>query len=345
MQEPELTLVRAVIAGAGLMGRWHAVAIRRAGGRVVAVIDADAAAGARLAAQTGATASTDLRGALARGADVVHVCTPLASHLELAAIGLEAGCHVVLEKPAVRTYAETVLLADMAARRQRMVIPVHQFCFQDGVLAIRRGLERLGQVRHVAFATCSKGAEATGADPDAVAAEILPHPLALGRLMLDTGMGEVAWRVRRPAAGEWRFDGVSPNGATIAGLISLASRPPVASLEVFADRGSARADLFHGFAVFEAGRSDRAYKVLRPFSVGGRGLLSAALNLSRRAIRREPAYPGLVPLIRATYAAVREALAPPITIDDMLDVAAARDSLMLLAEAESSGAPGSRGPG
>jgi predicted dehydrogenase len=336
--------MRAVIVGAGLMGRWHAAAIRRAGGRVVAVIDSDAAAGARLAAQTGATASTDLRGALARGADVVHVCTPLASHLELAAIGLEAGCHIVLEKPAARTYAETVLLTDMGSQRKRMVVPVHQFCFQDGVLAIRRGLERLGRVRHVAFATCSKGAEATGANPDAIAADILPHPLALGRLLLDTEMGSVPWRLRRPAAGEWRFDGISPGGATIAGLISLASRPPFASLEVLGDRGSVRADLFHGFAVFETGRSTRAYKVLRPFSVGGRTLLTAAVNMSRRVVRREPAYPGLFRLIRAAYAAVREASAPPISFAEMLDVAAARDRLMRLAEAESSGAPGSRGP-
>jgi len=41
--------IRAAVVGAGLMGRWHAHAIERAGGTVVAVIDADVGRGETLA--------------------------------------------------------------------------------------------------------------------------------------------------------------------------------------------------------------------------------------------------------------------------------------------------------
>ena len=49
---------------------------------------------------------------------------------------------------------------------------------------------------------------------------------------------------------------------------------------------------------------------------------------SRRATRREVAYPGLRPLVHAFYRAVRGAAPPPVTAHESLDVAVARDSVI-----------------
>ena len=48
----------------------------------------------------------------------------------------------------------------------------------------------------------------------------------------------------------------------------------------------------------------------------------------RRAARGETAYPGLRELIRRTYASIADEAPPPITPEETLAVAAARDAIL-----------------
>src|SRR5438067_781469 len=84
------------IVGAGLMGRWHARAARRAGGRLRYVVDRDLRrASALKGASHGARAVTTIGAALADPAvGIVHVCTPSGTHAAPVASAIEAGCHV-----------------------------------------------------------------------------------------------------------------------------------------------------------------------------------------------------------------------------------------------------------
>src|SRR6185369_6822350 len=94
--------IRAAVVGAGLMGRWHAHTIQRAGGRVVAVIDADLPRAEKLASGIAGkpVAGGDVGYLLARHpVDVVHVCTPVESHESVTSHALSAGAHVIVEKP------------------------------------------------------------------------------------------------------------------------------------------------------------------------------------------------------------------------------------------------------
>ena len=72
------------------------------------------------------------------------------------------------------------------------------------------------------------------------------------------------------------------------------------------------ADLFHGYRVLEEGGTSRTAKALRPFAHAGRVLAASSANLIRRSAGREPAYPGLRPLIAAFYAAARGSGTAPI---------------------------------
>jgi predicted dehydrogenase len=322
--------LRVLVAGAGLMGRWHADAAVRARGRVDAVVDRDLARAQSLAARyPGAIATRQLSAALAeRQTAVVHLCTPLATHESLGSEALEAGCHVLAEKPLAPTLEATRRLLDLAARRQVLLCPVHQFLFQSGTLRILDRLPRLGDVRHVDLTICSAGADGQpDAVRDQVAFDILPHPISVIARVLGPRFADVEWDARRSAAGELRLSGVAA-GASVGVIVSMSGRPTVNVLRVVAERGSASCDFFHGFATIESGVVSRARKILRPLTASSVTFTTAAGNLGSRMFRREYGYPGLRELVRRFYQAVINGGGSPVSPADTLAVAAARDQIV-----------------
>lgn len=322
-----------LVVGAGLMGRWHAHAIRRAGGVVAGVVDLDTGRANALAARfPGSRPFPRLEAALGSlRADIVHVCTPSASHGPLVRTALAAHRHVLVEKPLAPTAAETSELLAAAASVERLLIPVHQFAFQRGVLRLMECRPLLGPILHIQVACASAGAEGKPESiADAVAADILPHFLGLSRGLLGVPLAEQRWSVVRPRPGEWRATG-NCGGVSIQYLVSMAARPRFAELWVLGERASARADLFHGFAVLEKGRISRSSKVSRPFRLAADSLIAASRNLVQRAVLREPAYPGLTELVRRVHLAVSGRGASPIPPAETLDIAETRDRLMALA--------------
>ncbi|HKY13437.1 MAG TPA: Gfo/Idh/MocA family oxidoreductase [Microthrixaceae bacterium] len=104
--------------GAGFIGEVHARALRRAGARLVGVAasspDTTDDAVTRLGAERG-FAAVDL--ATSPEVDVIHICTPNHLHAPLARAALEAGKHVVCEKPLTTdptVAAELLALVDRA---------------------------------------------------------------------------------------------------------------------------------------------------------------------------------------------------------------------------------------
>lgn len=319
--------IRAGIIGAGLMGTWHADAVRRVGGQVVAVFDQDPAAAQRLAARfPGAQARSEL--ALDELAlDVCHICTPPESHVALAEAALAAGRHVLIEKPLAPTLAETQHLLDLAAAQNLLLCPVHQYPFQDGVQQVRRRLRQLAPL--VAFHHTVRSAGGVGRTTEEVAqiaAGILPHFLSLVAALLPVELAAIEWQVVQPRAGEWLVSG-NAQGIGLTLTISMAGRPPVNVCEVVGAGGTATMDLFHGFARFEGGHVSRLHKIWQPFGAAGGQLWAAGLNLGRRAVRREPAYPGLRPLIAAFYAALRSEGTSPILATETLAIAQAWEQI------------------
>jgi predicted dehydrogenase len=320
---------RAAIIGAGLMGQWHADAVRRIGGRVTVIVDPNEAAreglgrrhpNARLLAALDPTE-------IARGSNVAHVCTPLETHYEIVSALLTAGMHVLVEKPFANTAADTTSMLALAADRRLIVCPVHQFLFQDGVRRIVDWLPSLGRVRRIEFATCSAGAVPGDVGPDVLVAEILPHPLSLIATLLQSRLSDADWQVTYPAPGEFRAT-ATLSGAIVDVAISAHGRPTENVLRVVCDAGSATADLFHGFAVRHDGTVSRTAKIARPFVTSGATLVGATANLARRVMTRESAYPGLRDLVRRFYAATRGASPPPIPAESVSDVALSRDQLL-----------------
>jgi predicted dehydrogenase len=323
--------IRAAVVGAGLMGRWHAHAIQRAGGRVVAVVDANVSRAERLAGSLDGkpVAVCDVGYLLSHHViNVVHVCTPVDSHESVTSAALSGGSHVLVEKPLAADAATVEKLHALAARKGLLLCPVHQFLFQPGVLSAAEWLRELGPVRHFELVACSAGAEQGSIDDrEQVARDILPHGLALARRLLGAAWLESGWYIAPGAPGELRAStSCGPTSITI--MVSMSARPTENSLTIRCDRGTVRANLYHGYASLERGAPSRLDKLTRPF-VGAALVLGAATgNLAHRALSREAAYPGLRELIARFYRATKEGSQPPISAAESIDVSRARDRLL-----------------
>ncbi len=111
--------------GGGFMGRVHSHAARAAGATLVAVASSSPERSALAARELGFADASDSAVALvaAPGVDVVHVCTPNATHAELAFSVIRAGRHVICEKPLATSSADARALA-LAAEAEGVVAAI-----------------------------------------------------------------------------------------------------------------------------------------------------------------------------------------------------------------------------
>jgi predicted dehydrogenase len=109
--------VRAGIVGVGFMGTVHARAVRRAGGIVARIAGSTPESSRAGAERIGAEFATETVEELLSSSDVdvVHVCTPNATHAPLVRAAVAAGKHVVCEKPLAVDPAEAAELVALAA--------------------------------------------------------------------------------------------------------------------------------------------------------------------------------------------------------------------------------------
>jgi predicted dehydrogenase len=109
------------IVGCGLIGQKRAKAL--AGARLTACADVVRERAESLARTApGAAAGDDWRAMVDRAdVDIVIVATTNESLAEIACFAVEAGKHVLLEKPGARSLAEIDPVIDAAARRRRLV--------------------------------------------------------------------------------------------------------------------------------------------------------------------------------------------------------------------------------
>jgi len=89
--------------------------------------------------------------------DVVHITTPPTTHFPLAMDALEAGCHVLVEKPITAGYEDLLALKARAEAQRRVLMEDHNFLFNEGpqrILELVRSGE-FGEVAHVDVFYCA----------------------------------------------------------------------------------------------------------------------------------------------------------------------------------------------
>ncbi len=144
--------------GCGRIAHSHARAIAALPelGRITTVADADPAQAAAFAAQWGAPSiSADLAAALARpDVDAALLCTPNALHAAQAIEALEAGRHVLVEKPMAETVADAERMAEAARRSGRVLVLGQTMRHTAPIRWLQDHREDFGRLRAVEVSMC-----------------------------------------------------------------------------------------------------------------------------------------------------------------------------------------------
>jgi predicted dehydrogenase len=131
-----MSKLRAAVIGVGYLGRFHAqkyAALEDV--ELVGVVDASRERAEEVAAEVGTAAFTDYRPILGK-VDLVSIVVPTQYHYAVARECLEAGCHILLEKPVTQTVEEADELIELAGRQGLIFQVGHLERFNPAILAL-----------------------------------------------------------------------------------------------------------------------------------------------------------------------------------------------------------------
>jgi predicted dehydrogenase len=142
MTFPSEPRIRGAVVGAGHMGQYHILALAELWGvDLVGVVDTNFAKAQRVAAPYGVPAFRDHR-ELQGMIDFATVAVPTERHAEVARDLLDAGVHVLVEKPMTTTLEEAKELFRLARQRNVVLHVGHVERFNGAVQELRKIVER-----------------------------------------------------------------------------------------------------------------------------------------------------------------------------------------------------------
>ncbi|MEU8266260.1 Gfo/Idh/MocA family oxidoreductase [Sphaerisporangium sp. NPDC049002] len=123
--------------------------------------------------------------------EAVAIATPARTHFDLVRAALDAGKHVLVEKPLTPTYEEGAKLVALAEERGRVLMLDHTFCYTPVVRRIRDLIAsgELGDVQFVDSVRINLGLVQPDVD---VLWDLAPHDLSILDFVLPEGVTPVA---------------------------------------------------------------------------------------------------------------------------------------------------------
>jgi len=333
--------VRSALIGAGQIARQHLGCLRSLSGVEIAAVCDLSPSVAECAAERHGIPSwfTDHRAMLREvRPDVVHVTTPPTSHFRLALDALEAGAHVIVEKPATSTFEELDSLVRRARELGRALIEDYNYLYNRAPREILRRIDsgEFGSVAHVEVMICLDILGPGGfADPNSAhpclslaggaIADFLPHLASLAHLFVGPHRrAHAVWNKRRQSILPYdEFRGlVEAERGTAALAFSASAQPNAFWLRVYGERMQATANLFETRITFE--RLRPGPKPLVPLLNGleeGRAVRRAAVATLMRKFRGGPgSYEGLFDLMALCYRALAQGSDLPIPAQQVIEV-------------------------
>jgi predicted dehydrogenase len=325
------TPLRAAVVGLGAISLEHIEKLRRLPAvQIVGLCDLEQAVVDALGERYGIDAGfTDFERMLAEARpDVVHVLTPPQSHRPLAIAALEAGAHVLVEKPIAASAEDYAAMRDAAAAAGLHLVENYNWR-EAAVVRRARDLVRSGTVGDVVHVDVVFGGVLSGggpvADRDVVhfshslkggaLQNFASHPVSIA--LAFTGAVDGVSTMRR------RLDPTMQSedelrallaGERASALVSVTrhSAPPSFTLRVAATEGAIEADLYND-RLYVAGPGSGLAKVTNGVRHGLNLIEGAAALLGKTITSRLDHFEGLESLIDGFYRAVAEGGEPPVT--------------------------------
>jgi predicted dehydrogenase/nucleoside-diphosphate-sugar epimerase len=318
-----------LIVGAGPMAQHHARAVQRSrvAARVAAVVDPDERARERFAAAVpGVSGYADLESALGElPIDVVHVCSPPATHAAVAEQALAGGCHVYVEKPFAPSCQAAERILALAAEWDLKVCAGHQLLYEAPSREALRLLPALGAVVHVesyfSFRTVRRRAGGGLSTANEQLIDILPHPVYVLLAFLSAAAPGAPIELAGLQLGPGGTVHASVRAGALIGtlIVTLDGRPIESGLRVVGTNGTVQTDFVRGTVQSLIGPGISGIdKLLQPFRVAGQLGVGTSLALGRRLLARQATYPGLGEIVEAFYRAIAEDGPSPISAQNIL---------------------------
>ncbi len=147
---PPASQLRVAVIGAGSMGRNHVrIYSELAESQVVAVVENNPAAAALIRESTHIPVYAETQQMLAQEApQAVSIALPTQLHEEAALACLEAGAHVLVEKPIAATLPSALRMIELAEARKRKLMVGHIVRFNPAIRALKEKMQagELGRI-------------------------------------------------------------------------------------------------------------------------------------------------------------------------------------------------------
>ncbi|MCW3056394.1 MAG: oxidoreductase domain protein [Solirubrobacterales bacterium] len=260
--------------------------------------------------------------------DVVHVLAPPQAHHQLTMQALQAGAHVLVEKPVATTWGEYAEMRDLARERGLLLCENYNCRFEPAMLAALEAWRagRIGETVNVDVSYGGvMGANGPYSDREVVHfAHALPggalynfisHPVSMALPFMDACAEVVA--VRRRLDGSFASDDelrAVLTGERTSGVVTVSRHAaPHLKIEVQGTHGSLSADVYTGKTCVSTEDS----VIARGFRDGLEGLRAGATMTAKKLSGRHDGYAGLGTLLDRYYDAVGAGGAPPVTEAEM----------------------------
>lgn len=330
--------VRAALAGCGLIAQWHHLPalIKLANVELVALCDKNARLVSELAGRYGINAYyTDFSRMLVREElDIVVVCTPPSMHAAFSVEALEAGCHVLIEKPMALNLHEFDQIVGASHHSGMKICQVHHMLFEPVMLKARNAMRQgiVGEFLGVDVRSSSRRDGELLRDrthwihqlPAGILTESLAHPIYIAASFTGS-VNPVAIHARQS-----NIDGLSTADEVriilegkegMGGVSYSCNSPPKDKLivDIYGTEGNLRVDLWNStiikYGVGGESRSGRALENLgQAFSILGSSLLTTLNVITGRF------HTGHYTLIKKFIESVVNDTEPPVTIEESRNV-------------------------